>query len=121
MRISAFQQAVGAWMKGTFTRAITLDRTERADRFLEESLELLQANNYSKERALALVDYVYSRPVGEARQELGGVMVTVAAYANALHIPMEIAALDELTRCWDKQELIREKQKAKPSGSALPQ
>ncbi len=44
--------------------------------------ELVQAVGTSREDALRLVEYVYTRPVGELRQEIGGVMVTLAALAE---------------------------------------
>jgi uncharacterized protein len=69
---------------------------------------------------LALVQYVFGRDVGEPRQEVGGVMVTLAAACNAIGIDMDAAATAELARVWTKVDAIRAKQAAKPVGSALP-
>jgi hypothetical protein len=74
MNILAFQGGVGDWMKSCFTEEIIQDKLERSDRFIEESLELVQACGYSADRAHALVDYVFNRPVGEPFQETGGVI-----------------------------------------------
>ena len=108
------------WMLECFGPTIPYDKLERGDRFLEEALELLQSGGFPKERITALVNYVYDRDVGEPRQEVGGVMVTLAAYCIAHEINMHDAAETELARIWTKVEQIRAKQAAKPTGSALP-
>lgn len=117
-----FQDDVADWMQICFGSEIRADKLERNDRFCEESLELLQSLNMPKERILALVDYVYGRDAGEPAQEIGGVMVTLAALCSANHLNMDSAAQAELTRINDPAivEKIRKKQAAKPTGSALP-
>lgn len=67
-----------------------------------------------------LVDYVYGRPVGERAQEVGGVMVTLAALCLAQGLAMHAAGETELARIWTKVEAIRAKQAAKPKHSPLP-
>lgn len=121
MLISAFQSAVQKWMRSTFNQHIELNILERQDRFLEECLELLQSRDYPKDRVPMLLEYVYSRPKGEEAQELGGAIFTLAAYANAAYLSLEVCAVTELIRGWEKQEVIREKQKSKPKDSPLPQ
>lgn len=116
-----FQDRVKPWMTACFGDAISSDRLERGDRLLEEVFELLQAGGYPKERVAALAAYVWSRPEGEPAQEVGGVMVTLAAYCLAHGLDMHAAAATELARIWTKVEVIRAKQAAKPTGSALPQ
>ena len=119
--MSTFQKGVDSWMVACFGEEISADRLERCDRFIEEALELTQTNPaFTADRAHALVDYVFGRPVGETHQEVGGVMVTLAALCSALDIDMDDAGDFELARVWTKVEAIREKQKAKPTGSALP-
>ncbi|WP_245494992.1 hypothetical protein [Rhizobium ruizarguesonis] len=116
----SFQLRVLPWMLTCFGPAIPYDKIERGDRLLEEVLELLQSGNYPKQRIAALVEYVYSRDVGEPKQEVGGVMVTLAAYCLAHNVDMHEAAETELARVWTKVEQIRAKQASKPTGSALP-
>ncbi len=58
--------------------------------------------------------------MGEKRQEVGGVMVTLAALCSAQEISMDQADETELHRIWGKQEAIRAKQAAKPKHSPLP-
>jgi hypothetical protein len=118
----SFQQRVGGWMRECFTPEIIADKLERNDRFIEEALELVQSLNYSAERAHALVDYVFGREKGEPSQEVGGVMVTLAALCNPNDLNMDMAAETELARILDPAIVlkIRAKQAAKPTGSALP-
>jgi hypothetical protein len=117
---ATFQSRVLPWMLECFGPVIPYDKIERGDRFLEEALELLQSGDYPKERAYALIEYVYGRDKGEPSQEVGGVMVTLAAYCLAHGLYMQEAAETELARIWTKVEKIRAKQAAKPTGSALP-
>lgn len=107
-------------MLETFGVEISSDMLERSDRFIEEALELGQSLGHPKERAHALIEYVYGRPVGEPSQEVGGVMVTLAALCLAAGLDMHESAETELARIWTKIDVIREKQKSKPRGSALP-
>lgn len=115
-----FQRRVHPWMMACFGPEIASDRLERNDRFIEEALELVQACQYPKERALQLVEYVYGRDQGEINQEVGGVMITLAAHCLAHGVDMHQARETELTRIWTKVDIIRAKQAAKPTGSALP-
>lgn len=116
----AFQQRVQPWMMACFGPEISADRVERNHRFLEEALELVQANGCTVDEAHQLVDYVYGRPQGEINQEVGGVMVTLAALCLANGIDMHQGGETELARIWTKVEKIRAKQAAKPTHSPLP-
>ena len=115
-----FQARVLPWMKACFGEHISADKQERNHRFLEEALELIQACGATAEEAHQLVDYVYGRAVGEPSQEVGGVMVTLAALCLAQDMDMHAAAETELTRIWGKVEQIRAKQAAKPALGPLP-
>lgn len=112
----AFQFGVSAWMLRCFGAEISADTAERNYRFLEESLELVQSLGCTKEEALALVDYVFSRPIGEPEQETGGVSVTLAALCNAAGIDIDECAMRELRRISQPEviEKIRRKQASKP-------
>lgn len=116
----SFQNRVVRWMKACFSEAIAKDRTERNHRFLEEALELVQAGECTASEAHQLVDYVFGRPVGVMAQEVGGVLITLAALCNAFHMPMDAAAEVELARVWTVIDKIRAKQLAKPKHSPLP-
>ena len=118
--VDSFQGRVQPWMMACFGAEISADGAERNHRFLEESLELVQACGCTASEAHQLVDYVYGRPVGERAQEVGGVMVTLAALCLAQGLNMHAAGDTELARIWTKVEAIRAKQATKPKHSPLP-
>lgn len=118
---ASFQERVQPWLLECFGELIAGDRVERNHRFLEEALELVQSCGCTDAEAHQLVDYVFGRPVGEPKQESGGVSVTHAALCLANGIDMHEAAEAELARIWTKVEAIRAKQAAKPKHSPLPQ
>lgn len=115
-----FQQRVQPWLMECFGPMIAGDKEERNHRFLEEALELVQACGCTASEAHQLVDYVYGRPVGDKPQEVGGVMVTLAALCLAQELDMHSCGEVELARIWTKVEKIRAKQAAKPKHSPLP-
>jgi hypothetical protein len=116
-----YQQRVLSWMLKCFGLAIAQDATERNHRFLEEALELVQTCGCTRSEALQLVDYVFDRPAGEKVQEVGGVLVTLAALCFANNVQMTQAGETELARVWENIPVIRAKQAAKPKHSSLPQ
>lgn len=109
-----------AWCRKVFGDSSLLDVSGRNSRFLEEALELVQSLGYDREKAHTLVDYVFDRPVGEKRQELGGVMVTlgILCYIHNMHAWDE--GKYELNRISNPEviEKIKEKQKAKPDNGS---
>lgn len=117
-----FQQRVQPWLLECFGAEIAADRAERNHRFLEESLELVQALGCTANEAHQLVDYVFGRPVGDPPQEVGGVMVTLAALCLANSLDMHDAGEVELARISAPEMVarIRAKQAAKPQHSPLP-
>lgn len=115
-----YQRRVHDFMVACFSMESCRDSAERNHRFLEEAIELVQARGCTSSEAHQLVDYVFGRPVGEPSQEVGGVMVTLAALCLAGDIDMAAAGEAELARVWTKIETIRAKQAAKPKFSPLP-
>lgn len=115
-----FQDRVAPWMQACFGPEIARDRIERNHRFLEEALELVQALGCTRGEAHQLVDYTFAREIGQPLQEVGGVMVTLAALCLASDLDMDAAAEAELARIWTKVDQIRAKQAAKPKHSPLP-
>lgn len=116
-----YQDSVKSWSITCFGKEIAADKTERNYRFLEEALELVQSLGCGKEAAHQLVEYVYGRPIGEPKQEVGGVMTTLATLCNANDINMADAGWAELDLVWKRIDKIRQKQKAKPKFGPLPQ
>lgn len=119
---SSFQYRVAPWLIECFGEAIAQNTQERNQRFLEEALELVQACGATSDEAHQLVDYVFGRDSGEQSQEVGGVMVTLAALCHANGLAMHQSAEVELDRISrpDVMARIREKQKHKPAFSPLP-
>lgn len=111
----SFQARVQPWMMECFGLVISGDTRERNHRFLEEALELVQACGCTIQEAYTLVHYVFNRPVGEVPQEIGGVMVTLAALCLAQKQDMHLCGDIELMRIMQPEIMnkIREKQKAK--------
>lgn len=116
---SFFQYRVNDWMQACFGAEISADKAERNHRFLEESLELVQACGCTANEAHQLVDYVFGRKVGVAAQECGGVMVTLAALCTPNALGMNRCGEAELERVWGKIEEIRLKQARKPKHGPL--
>lgn len=106
-----FQAACVEWGRQVFNSDITNDPLERALRFGEEALELLQACGLTKDEVTKLVDYVYSRPVGDIGQEVGGTVVCLVMLCEAEQLDLSDEAVTEFIRV-DSTEM-REKIKAK--------
>lgn len=96
--MALFQADVGKWMVEVFGEQIAMDPLERIMRFLEEALELAQAEGMTAAEVGRVVDYVYGRPTGETVQEVGGVMVTLAAFCFRREVSLKGAALTEFDR-----------------------
>lgn len=114
LTLKAYANAVNDWMEATFEPYIIRSKRERSLRFLEEATELVQSLGLTRDDAHNIVEHVYGRPVGEPKQEVGGVTVTLAALTNAAEIDLEQAATVELARCWQNIDKIRAKHAAKP-------
>lgn len=112
--MKTYQKEVNTWMRECFGDHITDDIEERCKRFLEEALELVQCMGISRDHAAAMVTYVYAREPGEIEQELGGTMVCLAALCNTADLNIEVAAHQELERCWNNTVRIRNKHINKP-------
>lgn len=115
-----YQNNVTEWLLRCFGTEIAYDKTERCFRFTEESLELVQSLGITKEQVLQLVEYVFDRPIGEPKQEVGGVMVTLAALCFAADLNLETCANDEYERILLNIDKIRAKHFSKPVNVLSP-
>lgn len=120
MDIHIFEQRVSEWILTCFSEEISKDKTERCFRFIEESLELAQSLGMTKEQVIQLVDYTFNRPLGEPNQEVGGVMVTLAALTSACDLNLQYSAIVELMRINSKIDKIRAKHFNKPKDVLSP-
>ena len=82
------QRDVLDWVRNTFGQKFLNDR-ERAFRFIEEAIELVQAIGLSSSDVVAILRHVYGRPAGEYPQEMGGVMITLEALAEHLGVALD--------------------------------
>lgn len=115
-----FQARVRPWLVACFTEDFDSEEHAREARFIEEAIELFQAKGRSFEELISVAKYVYSRPIGEVYQEVGGVMTTLAALCIVSKLDMHEAGEAELARIWTKVDAIRAKQASKPRHSPLP-
>ncbi|MBW6419064.1 hypothetical protein [Celeribacter sp. PS-C1] len=112
----AFRPRVHGWVVTCFGEDVAMDAAERNRRFLEEALELVQSLGMTQSAVHELVDYVFSRAKGEAVQEVGGVMVTLASLCATHGMDMAGEADKELSRIEAPEVIakIRAKHAGKP-------
>ena len=70
----------------------------RSQRFLEESIELVQATGLSEAQCHDLVKYVFNRPIGQVPQEIGGTIVCLAVLAERLDYNVGVCLEMEIDR-----------------------
>lgn len=111
-----FQKRCLGWAQHAFSYApkLVTSHRERALRYGEEAIELLQACGLSTADIQNLTAYVYSRPVGEITDEIGGSLVCLAALSSSYDISLEVAGDWAIAKCWDKVDAIRVKHADKP-------
>ena len=92
------QRAVHSWCCDAFGIEHASSVPQRAVRMLEEAIELYQACDGDLAMAHKLLDFVFARPVGTIKSELGGVGMTVLALAEAARISADEAENAEFDR-----------------------
>lgn len=95
------QKMIAQWTADTFGPDM-MSPHERIQRFIEEAIELAQAEGLPIEKVDAIARYVYGRPPGDPVQELGGVGLTLIAYAAAKGVSADDAEAAEATRVLQK-------------------
>lgn len=96
------QKGVSDWAIDAFGPEEALSVPHRGLRMLEEADEGAQAAGVTLEMAHKMVDYVWSRPVGNLGQELGGIGVTVLALAQAAGYDADAEEVREVERVLSK-------------------
>lgn len=96
------QQQVYAWAFRCFSLAHATDPRQRGLRMLEEAIELYQATDGDQAKAHQLVDFIFARPKGEIGQELGGLGVTLLAFAAAVGKDADAEEAAEVARILSK-------------------
>lgn len=91
------QTWVGVWAERLFA-AGSRNRRIRALRFLEEAMELGQTQGLTFDDVVRQAQWTYGRPVGDVKQEIGGVTVSLYALAENLGVSVDGCEADELLR-----------------------
>lgn len=118
--LPSFQDRIKPWLIACLGELRVNDREERNQRFLEESLELVQATGCHRDVAHQLVDHVYARPIGDPSKEVGNLMTALAALCIANGIDMGANAESDLTYISQNADAIRARHDAKPLFAPLP-
>lgn len=94
------QKKIRRWVETVFHYLMpdVMGRQERARRFFEEAGELAQAAGMTEDEAIAMVRYTWARPVGDVRQEVGGVMVCLYGLAETYGIDVDFEERHEIDR-----------------------
>ena len=90
-------KALLAWAIRTFG-PVAANRDERAARFIEEALELVQSEGLSESTALRIVWRVYSRPAGDIAREIGQAMACLECLAENIGLSADAEAHKEFGR-----------------------
>ena len=96
------QLAVALWAIECFGEVEARDVPQRAIRLLEEAVELAQAAHIGEHIVHHLVQFVYGRPIGEVKQEVGGVSCTLLALCAALDTSADMLEQAEVVRVLGK-------------------
>lgn len=80
---NSLQTRVRNWVIGCFGQKSFESKRERSARLVEEAIELAQACGLEKDYVGKILDIVYSKPVGEVKQEVGGVAVCLLALSDS--------------------------------------
>jgi NTP pyrophosphatase (non-canonical NTP hydrolase) len=102
-----------AWAVSTFGETLARSKRERAVRLVEEAIELAQSSGVPKGAITDTLTQVYSKPAGDLRQEVGGVIVTLASLCGLHGFKIDECFEQEFARCIVNVEKIREKNKQK--------
>lgn len=122
MLLALLSTRIAEWATDRFGYEVLMDRRERAARLVEEAIELAQAEGVPDIRCINILRRVYARPVGEPKQEAGGVGVCWIAYCHAASmLPLSIVE-EEVSRIEGlPAEVSRAKHDAKvAAGLAMP-
>lgn len=95
--LQTMQKLIAEWGVRCFGEQMH-DSRLRSLRLTEEVIELAQALGVDQAKMHLLVDTVYSRPVGYAEQEIGGVLLTTVALCETKNWDVEERLLAELSR-----------------------
>lgn len=107
------QHRILKWAVGVFGD-VAKSRQERAARFIEEAVELVQAEGLPVSTVQSIVRRCYDRPAGDSHKELGAAGITLLALAENSGMDAGDAILCEWERIqakpqdyWDKRHAAK--------------
>ena len=100
--MSVLSRLAWSWARRSFGRDHVSNIPTRALRHGEEAIEVMQAAAVPKETALKCVETVYSRPVGDLKQEIGGSLLTLNILCEELRYESDYLFEVELARVLGK-------------------
>lgn len=108
-----------AWATDIFG-PIALDRQERLARFVEEAIELAQAENMDRALLGKIIDRVYSREAGWTPKEIGQAQACLECFAESIKESADkLASLEfDRVRCIPREEWTRRYEAKKAIGIA---
>jgi NTP pyrophosphatase (non-canonical NTP hydrolase) len=92
------QARVFEWCVAAFGVDHSTNVEQRGLRLAEEAIEAAQAAKCDPATLHKLIDYIYAKPPGDLKQELGGVGLCVMAMANAAGFSADAAEEIEIAR-----------------------
>lgn len=107
------QERVRKFTMECFGHHNTYDRRERAFRFGEEALEVMQAAGLTTKDILALLEHVYSQKPGYLRKELANAHITLLSLATANSIELDSTTESDLNWAMDHIPEIQARYKQK--------
>lgn len=121
----ARQEWVFDWVTEAFGAEHANSLPARSTRFLEEAIELYQAAGGDLAMAHKLLDFVFSRPIGELPKEIGAVGLTLLSVAAAAGVNCDAEELREVDRVTSQDPAVfatrnREKNAAGFNAEAYP-
>lgn len=116
--LGGYQKRVAAWVRLAFGEKAMADRWERIARVVEEAIELAQAEGLDDEDVYRILKRVYNRPIGLGSQEVGGLMVTLLAWAESSSTDLTAVTLTEIERIEDPATMARIRLKQEEKAAA---
>lgn len=92
------QEVAADWAAAAFGKGQAASLPQRGLRHAEEALETAQACGCDRAQIHRLVDFVFDRPAGELRQEIGGSGLTLLVLAEAAGLDADSCERAELER-----------------------
>lgn len=120
MDIKFWQSEIKRFVLRTWGKKSMYNLPERALRIVEETIELAQAHGVQPSKLYAVIDRVYSRPLGNATEEVGDIAFTLLAYTEVSGDDLEGILSQRLQRVESiPVEDLRERHRQKRAAGTL--